>query len=270
KQEQLKLAKARFDVGSVTELDVLQAEIDVGNQQNAIIAAENSLKLEKEALNMTLGVSLESEYPLTEEFDVFQPNYDLKNLIDQGKLYRQDYQIAQQQTQLQHNMVNIRRGAFLPNLSASLSHSRSENSGANVDFTFNPRNRNTSASLTLSWNLFSGFSDEEQYQQSRVSYNNTLHDSKKQEQTVESEIRTAYYALTQTFEQSIVTDKNRELASRQLALEQERYRLGATSQLNLRTAQLTFEQAEADRIAIIFNFRSNLAALERSVGKKLL
>ncbi|MCX6640710.1 MAG: TolC family protein, partial [bacterium] len=47
KQEQLKLAKARFDVGSVTELDVLQAEIDVGNQQNAIIAAENSLKLEK-------------------------------------------------------------------------------------------------------------------------------------------------------------------------------------------------------------------------------
>jgi outer membrane protein len=269
KQELLKLAKARFDVGSVTELDVLQAEIDVGNQQNAVITAENNLKMAKENLNTILGVSLDSDYPLVEEFDIYKPAYSLNDLIQSAKSNRQDYQITLQQQDLQENLVHISRSSFLPALSASITHSRSQNSGANVDFTLTPKNRNTTASLSLNWNLFSGFSDHSSYQQNRVSYNNSLHDSKKQEMSIESDVRKAYYALMQTYEKSVITEKNRELASRQLALEQERYRLGATSQLNLRTAQITFEQAETDRIANIFAFRSNLAELERSVGKKL-
>lgn len=269
KKEQLRLAQARYEVGSVTELDVLQAEIDVGNQENAVIEAENNLKLAREELNRVLGIDLDSQYPLVEEFNIFEPEYSLDNLTHEAALSRPDYLIYQDQERYNKNSVHISRGAFFPNVSLSLSHTRSENSGKGYDFTMNPRNRNTSGSLTLSWNLFSGFSDEEQYQQSRVALKNARHDRKKQEQLIDQEVRQAYYTLMQTYEQSRVTEKNRELASRQLELEQERYRLGATSQLNLRTAQVTYEQAEVDYISSIFNFWSNLAALERAVGKKL-
>jgi len=269
KQEQLRLAKARFEIGSVTELDVIQAEIDVGNQENAIITAENNLKLAREELNRTLGVDLDSHYELVDDYTIFQPQYALDDLVQKAIAWRPDYQLSQQQERFQQNQVRSRRGEFFPNLTASLSHSRSQNSGGNVDFTFNPRNRNTSMSLSLSWNLFSGFSDEAQYEQARVALRNSRFDSKKQEQVVEREVRQAYYALQQTYEQSRITEKNRDLAARQLALEQERYRLGATTQLNLRVAQVTYEQAESDHIAKIFNFWSSLAALERAVGQKL-
>ncbi len=269
KQEQLRLAKARFEIGSVTELDVLQAEIDVGNQENAIITAQNNVKLAQEELNRVVGIDLNSTYPMKDDFVIFDPKLDLNALIREALAHRPDYRAARKQEEYQRNLAYSRRGEFLPDLSASLTHSRSQNSGGNVDFTFNPRNRNTSMSVSLTWNLFSGFADQAQYESARVNLRNSSFDLKKQEQTVEKEVRQAYYSLMQTYDQSQVTAKNRELASRQLALEQERYRLGATSQLNLRAAQVTYEQAEADYIANVFSFWTYFAALESAVGKKI-
>ena len=269
RQEQLRLAKARYEIGSVTELDVMQAEIDVGNQENIIVAAENNLKLARDELNRTLGVDLDSQYPLGDDYSIFEPSYNLDELVGSANLTRPDYLATLEQEDYQKNLTLMRRGEFLPDLTASLSHSRSQNSGGNVAFTLNPRNRNTSVSLSLSWNLFAGFADQAQYEQSRVDLRNSRFDAKKQEQLIEKEVRQAYYTLMQTYEQSRVTEKNRELASRQLELERERYRLGATSQLNLRVAQVTYEQAEGDHIAKVFSFWSSLAALERSVGQKL-
>ncbi len=269
KKEQLKLAQARFEIGAVTELDVLQAEIDVGNQENAVITAQNNLQIAREELNRLLGVDLDSHYDLLDDFAVFPPEYSLDKLIRQALETRPDYQMAEQQEHYQANLTRSKRGEFAPDLSASLTHSRSQNSGANVGFTLNPRNRNTSMSLSLTWNLFSGFADKAQLEQAKVELNNSRYDRKNVELLLEKQVREAYYALMQTYEQSRVTQKNRELASRQLALEQERYRLGATSQLNLRAAQVTYEQAQADYIANVFTFWSNLAALENSVGAKL-
>lgn len=269
RKEQLRLARARYEVGSVTELDVLQAEIDVGNQENAVIEAENNLKIAREELNRILGVELDSEYQLVDEFEAFEPQFELDDLVQTAITTRPDFLYYRENERYSRNNVWIQRGRFMPNLTASFSHTRSENSGGNVAFTTNPRNRNSTLALTLSWNLFNGFADEAQLQQSRVDLNNARHDRKAQEQLVEQAVRSAYYTLMQTWEQSLVTEKNRELAERQLALEQERYRLGATSQLNLRTAQVTYEEAETNHISNIFSFWSNLAALEASVGQRL-
>jgi outer membrane protein len=268
RKEFLRAAQARFEVGSVTELDVLQAEIDVGNQDNAVITAQNNLRLAREELNRTVGIDLDSRYKLADNLEVFAPEFTLENLVREAGS-RPDYLATEKQVEYQENLVKTRRGDFFPVLSASLSHSRSQLSGTNVDWTFNPRNRSTVISLGLSWNIFSGFSDKLQYEQSQVSLNNARHDRRSQELAVETEVRQAYYNLEQIYQKSGVTSKNRELASRQLALEQERYRLGATSQLNLRVAQVTYEQAQADYIANIFSFWTNLAALERAVGQKL-
>jgi outer membrane protein TolC len=225
--------------------------------------------MSREDLNRVVGVDLASSYELADDYAVFQPPYNLDELIRSAQTSRPDLQLAERQVAYQSNQVKSRRGEFLPDLSASLSHTRSQNSGGNVDWTFNPRNRNTSVNVGLSWNLFSGFADRANYEQARVDLNNARYDNKAQEQAVEQQVRQTWYALQESFQQSQVMQKNRELASRQLALEQERYRLGATSQLNLRAAQITFEQAESDYIGNTFSFWSNLAALESAVGKSM-
>ena len=71
------------------------------------------------------------------------------------------------------------------------------------------------------------------------------------------------------YKQIQVSDKNRDLARRQLQLEQERYRVGASDQLNLRSAQVTFISAEQDYLAKVLEFYTTRATLERDLGTSL-
>lgn len=268
-QDQLELAQALYDVGSVTELDVLQADIDVGNQENEVLSAEHNLQMAREELNRLLGIDLSSEYPVVDEFRVMAPEYDLNELVAQALQNRPDMRISDLTEDMYRNNVKMNMGGYLPTLSGSISHSRSEQSGGNVDFTLNPRNRSTQYSLGLSWALFNGFSREKAYQESRVAHRQAQLDQAALEQSVEQSVRQAYYTLIRIWDQSKVTEENRELAERQLGLEQERYRLGSASRLELRTAQVTYTQAETDHIYKTLEYLVNLALLEEAVGGTL-
>ncbi len=82
-------------------------------------------------------------------------------------------------------------------------------------------------------------------------------------------MRDAYYNLEKVFKESQITEQNRDLAERQLNLERERYRLGATSQLALRDAQFVYAQAETENLQKVLEYQSTLIALELAVGKPL-
>jgi outer membrane protein TolC len=73
--------------------------------------------------------------------------------------------------------------------------------------------------------------------------------------------------LNNVFNQLQITTRNRELAERQLNLERERYRLGATSALALRDAQVVYAQAETDHLQKMLEYQSSLIALELAVGR---
>jgi outer membrane protein len=267
--DQLELARVRYEVGSVTQLDVMQAEIDVGNSQNAVLTADQNLKLAREELNRLLGIELTSEYPLVDNFQVIAPSYDVNHLVELAINNRPDFKISELNTQIDKNNVRMNWGNYLPNVSASISHSRSEQSGGNVDFTLEPRNRSTTYSLGLSWPLFDGFNREVALQQAKVNARQAELDRVSLQQSIEQSVRQAYFTLMRVWDQSKVTQKNRDLADRQLQLEQERYRLGSASQLELRSAQVTYSQAETDDINKTLEYLINLALLEEAVGGSL-
>jgi outer membrane protein TolC len=268
-RDQLELATTRYQIGSVTELDVLQAEIDVGNEENNVSSAEHDLKMAREELNRLLGIDLSSEYPLVDEFRVFSPDFTLDELVQKARSDRPDMKVSELSDDIYRNNVRISQGSYLPDLTGSISHSRSEQSGGNVGFVLNPRNRSTQYSLGLSWTLFSGFSREKSLQESKIASRQAELDKMALQQTIEESVRQAYYTLIRIWDQSKITEKNRDLAKRQLELAQERYRLGAASQLELRSAQVSHTQAETDHISKTLEYLTNYVLLEEAVGGKL-
>jgi len=268
-RDQLELAQVRYQVGSVTQLDVMQAEIDLGNRQNEVLSAENTLRTAREELSRLLGLDLSSEYPLVDHFEVSPPEFKLEDLISKALTDRQDFRMSELTAEINQNNVRKNRGNYLPTLTGSISHNRSEQSGGNVGFTLDPRNRTTTYSLGLSWSIFDGFSREVALQEARVSQRQSELDMVALRQSIEQSVRQAYYTLMRVWDQSKVTQKNRDLALRQLQLEQERYRLGSASQLELRSAQVTYTQAETDHINKTLEYLINLAMLEEAVGGSL-
>jgi len=269
RQDAFDLAKARFEVGAVTELDVLQAEIELGTAVNAIASSERELEKRREELNATLGIDLRSRFPLAESGPLSPYRFEVESLLEQAWQNRTDLEIAMLRAKQAKDNVQYSKGAYLPRVSIGASRAASEQSGADQAFTLDPRNRNTTYYGTLNWNLFDGFAREYDVQSKRVDLMRAKESERELRLSIDKDVRNAYRNLQTVFDQMQTTNRNRELANRTLELERERYRLGATSALSLRDAQVTYERAETDHLSKELEYQSSLIALELAVGKSL-
>lgn len=263
------LAKARFDVGAVTELDVLQAQIELGKAENDIKQAERDLSAARETLNQILGVDLKSDYPIAEPADLSPPAYTVDDLIHSAYENRTDLALADFAADQARLDLKYSRQNYLPTASLGATWSRNEQSGSSEPWTLNPRNRNSTYSLSLRWNIFDGFSRELGIASKKVSRFKADERARQLRLSLEKDVRKAYYDLENSFAQVQTTENNRDLAQRTLDLERERYRLGATSQLALRDAQVTYARAETDHLSKQLEVQSNMIALELAVGRRL-
>jgi outer membrane protein TolC len=269
RKEQLRLAKARKEVGSVTKLDVMQAEIDKGTQENTLTTEENNLKVAKMELNRLMGIPLDVEYEMSEEFETFEPNFNERDLIEGAMRKRPDLQAILAQEKAGKKEVWAQRANYLPGLSFDLFLFRSEQGSGADPFTISPENHDSRYSLNLDWEFFSGFSRHSSGKAAEVDLENTRHDILAKKLQVEKDVKEALMNLTSVYQQSLITDKNRHLASENLRLEQERYRLGSASLLDLRTAQVTYIQAETEHINKVLEFNTSFASLEKATGLRL-
>lgn len=269
RKEQLRLAEARYQVGAVTKLDVMQAEIDLGNQENAVLQAEQELGIARMELNRIMGIGLEEFYELIEDSLLFEPVLDPQELLELSIANRPDLHSLEAQLASNENTARAERGSYLPTVTFDLSLFRSEQGGENDKWTFSPDNRDTRFGFSLNWDLFSGFSRENRITQAKVSAQNSRYDIRDLKLSIEREVKEAALSLERIYRQSLITRKNRELARETLALERERYRLGSASLLDLRSAQVTYIQAETDHISKVLEFKTTLAQLEYATGTKL-
>jgi outer membrane protein TolC len=269
RKEQFRLAKARHEVGSVTRLDVMQAEIDKGNQENTLLAEENNLKISKMELNQLMGIPLETDYNMADEFTTVEPSFDEHSLVSSAKEGRPDLLWLNTQEEVAVKEVWVQRSSYLPNVTFDLFFFRSEQGTDNDPFTFSPNNEDTRLALNLDWQFFSGFSRHSSNKAARVNLENLRYDVLEKELLIEKEVKEAIMNLESVYQQSLITQKNRQLASENLRLEQERYRLGSSSLLDLRVAQVTYIEAETEHINKVFEFNTSYAALERATGLKL-
>lgn len=269
RQDAFELAKARFAVGSVTELDVLQAEIQLGSAENAITSARRDLQAQREAMNQLLGIDIPSEFPIEEAAEISPFVFDVDELVAEAYRHRTDLKIAELSVARARHSLRVYQSEYLPTVSLSAQWSRSEQSGKKETWTLNPRNENSSYGLSVRWNLFDGFTREYNTVSRRVDRDKTIEAERALRLRLEREVRDAYYNLEKVYNQLGVTSRNRELAQRQLDLERERYRLGATSQLGLRDAQVTYAQAETEHLQKTLEYQSSLIALDLAVGKSL-
>jgi len=263
------LAKARYEVGAVTELDVLQTQIELGKAENVITSAQRDLEAQREALNQLLGIDLSSEYPIASAAEATPFEFELDHLVSNAYANRTDLHLAELTVQRSKQNLNLNRSEYFPTATFNYQYSRSQQSGKNADWTLDPQNENSYYGLSLRWNLFDGFSREYNLATQRVARDKAIESERQLRLQLERDVRDAYYNLEKVYNQLQITARNRDLAERTLNLERERYRLGATSALGLRDAQVIYAQAETEHLQKSLEYQSSLIALELAVGTKL-
>lgn len=270
RQESLRLAQARFATGDVIELDVMQAEIDLGTQQNNVLQAEQSMKNAREALNLAVGISLDSTFPVVGDLTPVLPETNADQLVTLALNERPDYKALQNQVKINKLDVRNYTSQYLPTVSWFYGYNRSDyRPNSAQDYSYWPDITSSSTGLSLNWTIFNRFQREYNRQNAVIAKRQSMFDEVSTRQTIIANVRSEWRTLEKLNQQIKVSERNRELARRQLQLEQERYRVGASNQLNLRSAEVTRITAENDYLARVLEYFTTLATLERDLGASL-
>ncbi|MBN2288574.1 MAG: TolC family protein [Candidatus Glassbacteria bacterium] len=265
RKEQLRLAEARFSVGSVTKLDVLQAQIELQNQELIIVQYENQLLTARMDLSRIMGADLTEELSLIDEFGVEEPRFEVGGLVKEALDNHPNIQNLELSIKQQQGDLWMGRLAYLPSLSTSASYQRSE------DFlTISPDDqKGRGLSFSINWNVLDAFSRFRQNRNLEAGLHNLRYDLATARLDIERNVRQSYLELLRLYQSHLALAESKRLAQSSLELEQERYRLGAASLLELRTAQVDYAQKEVDLINSVYDFHRALSDLSANVGRDM-
>ncbi len=140
---------------------------------------------------------------------------------------------------------------------------------ANEQFPFSFTKNPFGYGVTLSLPIFNGFRREQQIQGAQASRNEARYQVRAQELQMQTDITSAYRSLLTQFQTVQLQEQNRATAQQALELAQERYRVGASTFIEVTQARTDFEQAGTNLINAIYDFHKFYAALEQAVGRPL-
>jgi outer membrane protein len=142
---------------------------------------------------------------------------------------------------------------------------RNGNSKFPFNFTRSPR----SFSAMLSLPLFDGFAREQRLQEAMASRSDARYSVRARELALTADVTAAYLIVTTAEKTVTLQEQNAAKARQELKLVQDRYKIGATTFVDLTEARATYERAESERINAIYDYHKAFAALESAVGHPL-
>ena len=253
------LAKSKHDAGTATGVDLLRAEVQLANDQQALLAAQNQYKQALLVLARNLGMSPGTPLELAEPLR-FEPlnRSAAEGIIGSALLVRSDYLSLATQRQQLVAQQQATKARYYPKLSLSgnyggLGRSIGSVTGTylvqgQVDFTLFDRDRN----------------GEAQELASRIKrVDDQIADLRR---GIEQDVRAALLNLQSTADQVTVAQQGQDLADRELKLTQDRFRSGVTNNIEVTTAQDELARAQENYILAVSSYVDAKFALARAAG----
>jgi outer membrane protein TolC len=254
-----KLAKDKHDAGTATGVDVLRAQVQLANDRQALLIANNQFKQSLLALARNLGMSPATPLELAEPLNYRALNQpDIDALEPAALLTRADYLSLASQRQGLVEQQRASHARSYPKLSINGNFGeigRSIGSVAStgllqgqIDFTLFDRDRNGEAREIAS----------------RVKrIDDQIADLRR---GIEEDLREALLNLDSATEQVTVAREGQELARRELELAQDRFQSGTANNVEVITAQDELARAEENYILAVSSHVDAKFALARAMG----
>jgi outer membrane protein TolC len=268
-EAQLKDQQNRFEAGTVPRFNVLQAEVQLGNQIPQLITAQNNLRISKLQLAKTLGLDFQrrrgNSPPLEVVGDMpYVPRpIELVDAIEMGKQRRAFLKQARANVLNQLQQVRATAGQWLPNITTT---GGGEWVSSPINSSWHDISKGWTALVQGSLPIWDSGAIAGQVIQQRALLSETKITYDDDVRQVELEIQTAYSNLQQNEELVKSQEKNVELADEALRLAKARLDAGAGVQLDVLNATVQLLTAQSTRLQALFGYNSSLAEFDRATG----
>lgn len=269
-QEQLQTVKNRFEAGSVSQFEVLTAEVALANAQPALISARNAFRIAIDELRVVLGYqgNFVSDLRKVPEFQgelVFTPaEYDLGEALATARERRPELRRLAQLEKAREAGVTVARSDYLPEISLVAGYEGRKDRASN---SFADTNDGWTAGVQASWAIFDGASTRGRVAQARSQLAQARLSVSEQTLAIEVEVRRAISSLQEAAELAAAAAKVVGQATEALRLADVRYRNGAATQLDVLQARQALTEASLNKLEANYRHTIALATLRKAIAE---
>jgi len=263
-EEQLKVSVAKLHAGSATRSDSLRSLVTLGSTRLDLIQAQSDLATAEAGLARLIGEVGRVRAADDSSFHRVGPQIDTAAVRADAEANSPRIQSAVAGANAARANVKAARSAYWPSL--TLAANTGWNASDAQDYTFFNQRQ---LSLRLSWSLFNGFDRELTIAQREASFDVAEATAADEHRAVEAELTQRLAELDAARSKIDITATSVTAATEDLRVQQERYRLGVATIVDVLTSQEALNQAEVDVVNARFDYLRAKAQLEALIGRTL-
>jgi len=240
-EDRMEIAKNKFEFGKVSKMEYLQAQVDLNRDKSNYMIQQQRLASSKTALNELLGREVTIDF-----YVVFDPelNTSLEYEELRSAMENTNPELLAVQYELNASRMVQKElfGSRIPEIGLNLgyNYTRSE---AEAGFTLSRQSKGLNYGLSASWNIFDGFNLNRQIQNAKIFAENTELNYESIKLNLERELYSTFISYQNNIQLRTMEGKNREVAQENNEIAVERYRVGNSSPIELRQAQINLLEA---------------------------
>jgi len=263
---ELQRTETYFRLGSAAKSDVLQQRVRLEQTKLDLVVAQNQVEMAiadlAYAMNQPLAARLDVDTsPLATEMTI-EP---IDSLYAEALASRLDLMAAEAEAEAADQTAAAATGALVPRLDVYARYSRSYNESP---YRFGSQE---SESILwggqVSWDIFNRFQNWTSRSQARARARIAEYQLEQVELDAQIEVRQYHNAMREAMERHNVSSETVIQAEEELRLAQERFRVGAGTQLDRITAEVNLASARADVVQATCDYLIARARLWRAVGR---
>lgn len=268
-RRQLQDVRNRYEAGTVSNFEVLRAEVALANAQAPLISARNNHRIAIEELRRSLGftttdganVARIPEFVGTLEFA--PAGVELTTALASARERRPDLLRLRKLEEAAAEGVVARRSDLYPDLALAGSYSWNK---APFRDSFSDARAGWSVGLQSSWSIFDGRATRGRVAQAKSQLEQTRLAFEEAELAVIVEVRRALSSLQEATELAEASKKVVEQAEEAVRLADARYSAGTATQLDVLTARTDLTTARLNQLEAFYRFNVASASLRRAMG----
>ena len=266
----LRDARARFQAGVATKLEVLQAETQLARDQQLLASGLASQSVARRALaallDLPFNVTPTAKDP-TRVLGVW--NASLSDSIVAAYSFREELDQAILDISIANSQANFALAAVQPFLKVFTGFGYNQfqgNSGSLTGVTTSGNQYATTFGATVSWSIFDGGAAAAQSRQAKQLAQQNRYQFAQKRDAIRQEVETSFYEL-QKNNRDIITTSREVISSREaLRLSRLRFQAGVTTQREVVDSQRDLTQAEVRYSQSITDYNKRLAEISRRTG----
>ena len=261
-ERRYELAQEQKATGVTTRLEVIRANVQVVNTRSQLIQAQNQRKLAEENFKLVLGLPLDRAISIDGRLHAERKQVDIDQAIATALERRPEIQQLDIQEQIGEKQVKVAKAGNKPMLSTFGNYTFNDSERQSIDTSW-------SVGVAIQFPIFDGFATRAQVNQARVRLDQIRTNKEQVLEGIKLETKSAVFDLEAAEKLIEAQEGIVEQAAEGLRIANVQHEAGLITGVELTDVELSYRQAQVNRLQAIHDYIIAVARLERAIGSRL-